>query len=88
MNYFSITPRERIASGYLKWDENFDIRWGKWWLHLIGIFRCVTGITYEPERKELEAHIRNFSQRDIDKYSRMKDRWFAAYELKPKLKNE
>ena len=82
LNYFKLTPNEKIKLGYISWDDNFRIRHGecsfleKYFLLFYSFLRFLFSypISFDGGVKKIRNLKLNISQLDSDKYYKVKNK--------------
>ena len=82
LNYFKLTPNEKIKLGYISWDDNFRIRHGecsfleKYFLLFYSFLRFLFSypISFDGGIKKIRNLKLNISQLDSDKYYKVKNK--------------
>ena len=82
MNYFKLTPNQKIKLGYISWNDNFRIRHGecsfleKYFLLFLSFLRFLFSypISFDGGVKKIRNLKLNISQLDSDEYYRVKDK--------------
>ena len=82
LNYFKLTPNEKIKLGYISWDDNFRIRHGecsfleKYFLLFLSFLRFLFScpISFDGGVKKIRNLKLNISQLDSDKYYKIKNK--------------
>ena len=69
LNYFKLTPNQKIKLGYISWNDNFRIRHGEC-SFLRFLFSCP--ISFDGGVKKIIELKLNMSQLDSDKYYKEK----------------
>ena len=80
LNYFKLTPNQKIKLGYISWDDNFRIRHGecsfleKYFLLFLSFLRFLFScpISFDGGVKKIKGLKLNMSQLDSDKYYKEK----------------
>ena len=82
MNYFKLTPNQKIKLGYISWNDNFRIRHGecsfleKYFLLFLSFLRFLLScpISFDGGIEKIKELKLNISQLDSDEYYRVKDK--------------
>ena len=82
MNYFKLTPNQKIKLGYISWNDNFRIRHGecsffeKYFLLFLSFLRFLFScpISFDGGVKKIKELKLNISQLDSDKYYKVKNK--------------
>lgn len=82
LNYFKLTPNQKIKLGYISWNDNFRIRHGecsfleKYFLLFLSFLRFLFSypISFDGGIKKIRNLKLNMSQLDSDKYYKIKNK--------------